>query len=228
MPEQPKGIPIDELIRNHKVPTVATPPPVQNQTTPKPPNGAQFMGQDGKWYYRYEIQGEIHVLPKPIEQMSEQDFFNLPITLYDQQIGRLPQDLTVKFKDPQWAGYWFNRKARDGVRVGQGKALGFVPAKKEDLEWYAPHLNDEDGGLINYDLVLMKIHKAKLYGVFYKQAMDQAKMRGGIDRYKTEAENTVRQGGGDLGKAPYYITPQAKEEFQGLGPVANLPTVGER
>ena len=78
------------------------------------------------------LDGQKVVLPKKIEEMTEQDFFDMPISSMDTQLGRMPQDLSVKFKDPQWAGYWFNKKAKDGQRVGVARAMGFVPAKVEE------------------------------------------------------------------------------------------------
>jgi hypothetical protein len=231
MPEKyqgpPPGVtatPIDQLLREANVPTApapqvkAAPAPV----TSPPKNGAAFMDQSGRMMYRYEMNGEVIILPKPVEQMKEQDFYDLPISLYDSMPGRLPQDLTVKFKDPQWAGYWFNRKARDGSRIGTAKALGFEPVHKEDLEFYAPHLSDSDGSITNYDLVLFKIHKAKLF-LKYKESIDKAKLLGGIEGYKQEANRSLSPA--NRQQSPYFHTPQAIQEFQGIGPVTNLPTV---
>lgn len=217
MPESKKEK-IDDLLKSADV--IAAKPVAQKEL----PEGA-FTGQDGRTYYRYQLDGDTIVLPKPIEQMKEQDFYNLPVSLFDAQPGRLPQNLTVTFKDPQWAGYWFNKKAGSGTRVSIAKSLGYIPARKEDLEHYQLELSDADGAIEQNDVVLMKIHKAKLY-MQYKNAMDIAKSKGSINRHKADAENFVRQAGGDLSKGSYYHTPQALQEFQGIGPVDNLPTVG--
>jgi len=216
---QDKPYNVDDLIKSHKVQTVAAPPAKDE----KPVSG-MFRDQSGRQLWRYDMGGEMVVLPKPLEQMSEQDFYNLPVSLYDSMPGRLPQNLTVKFKDPQWAGYWFNKKAGDGARVGVARALGYQPAHIEDIEAMGAGLDDKDGAVEQHDLVLMKIHKAKLY-LKYKEWIDKAKALGGINGYKNAAISYVSQGGGDLSKGPYYHTPQATGEFQGIGPVANLPVV---
>jgi hypothetical protein len=186
----------------------------------KHPNA--FMGQDGRTYYKYLPEGdngEVIVTPKPIEQMSEQDFYDMPISLFDGMAGRIPQNLTVTFKDPQWAGQWFNKKAGDGARVGVARSLGFVPAKKEDLQSYFAGLNDRDGAVEQHDLVLMKIHKAKLY-LKYAEWIALAKKRGSINRYKDEATNSMPAGAKrDL--VGFYHTPQALNEIQGLGKAPN-------
>jgi hypothetical protein len=209
---------IDDLIKQSKVSTVSAPPPVAE----KAPVQGMFKGQDGRNYWRYDLQGEMVVLPKPIEQMSEQDFYNLPVSLYDSMPGRLPQNLSVKFKDPQWAGYWFNKKAGSGARVSTARSLGYLPAVQDDIELMVAGLDATDGAIEQHDLVLMKIHKAKLF-LKYKEWIDKAKLLGGIESYKNRAESVVKQGGGDLDKGQYFLTPQAKQEFQGVGPVVNLP-----
>jgi hypothetical protein len=125
----------------------------------------------------------------------------------------------VRFKDPQWAGYWFNRTAKDGSRVWDARLLGFVPAKIEDLEFYYKGLNDQDGAVEQHDLVLMKIHKAKLYSKL-GEWMAKAKRDGGINAYKDTAAEYLRQSTGRDGgtKVQYYHTPQAVNEPQGIGP----------
>lgn len=224
MPEKPPAetLTVDELLRRANVQPVAAPAPVAK---PEPIVNGAFVDKGGRMMYRYEVNGEAVILPKPVEQMSEQDFYNLPISLYDNMPGRIPQNLSVKFKDPQWAGYWFNKSAKFGQRVSVARSLGYVPAKKEDLLEYSLELNDQDGAVEQHDLVLMKIHKAKLY-MQYKQWSDKAKIMGGIEGYKNAANQSLNPSNRE--KDPYFFTPQATQEFQGVGPVSNLPTVGTR
>jgi len=180
------------------------------------------MGQDGRTYYKYFLdgdKGEVVVTPKPLEEMTEQDFYDMPISLFDGMAGRIPQNLTVTFKDPQWAGQWFNKKAGSGARVGVARSLGFEPAKKEDLASYFAGLNDADGAVEQHDLVLMKIHKFKLY-IKYAEWIQKAKTRGGINKYKEQAENAMPSGG-RKGLVGHYHTPQALNEIQGLGKAPN-------
>jgi hypothetical protein len=212
---------LDEALNAAGVKTVET-LPAKTPDAPKPePQGGAYIHADGRTLYKYSLDGQTVILPKPLEQMSEEDFYQLPISLMDGQAGRLPQTLTVKFKDPQWAGHWFNRKAGDGRRVSEAKALGYVPASRDDCEWVAHSLNDEDGAIIDNDLVLMKIHKAKLY-LQYKQWMDIARVKGGKASYLKTAEGAL--GAGGAGKVDHYFTPQAEKEYSGLGPVVQIPT----
>ncbi len=219
-PEQ-KAYTVDELVKAANVNVVAAPPP---QSEKKKPAAGMFKGQDGRDYWRYDLDGEMVILPKPIEQMTEEDFYKLPPSLYDMQPGRLPQNLTVVFKDPQWAGYWFNKSAKNGVRVSVARSLGYVPATQDDCETIVAGLDPTTGAIEQHDLVLMKIHKAKLYRK-YAEWIGMAKQRGGIESYKNAAESEVMSHGGDLTKGRYYHTPQATQEFQGVGPVVNMPTV---
>jgi hypothetical protein len=178
----------------------------------KHPNA--FRAQDGRILYKYEIDGQTVVSLKPMEDTSLEEFCEgMPISMFQGQAGRLPQNLTVTFKDPQWAGFWVNKKARDGYRVGDLRSQGWVPAKIEDLESYFSGLNDKDGALEQYDLILMKIHKAKLY-MRLAEAILKAKRDGGIEGYKDTATKSIR---GKTGQVTFYHTPQAKNEIQGLG-----------
>jgi hypothetical protein len=213
-PQNP--VSVDQLLREANVPTVKT-APVAPEKPPVPiPQGAMFRDKGGKMLYRYEIDGRVHLLPKPYEQMKEQDYYNLPITLYDEMPGRIPQNLNVTFKDPQWAGYWFNKHAKDGRRVAEGRSMGFTPAKKEDLDKYCLELNDQDGAVEQGDLVLMKTHKVNLY-LRLKESLDKAKRAGGVENFKTTAATGMNPA--NVAKDPYYIAEQAKQEYQGVGPV---------
>jgi hypothetical protein len=188
----------------------------------KSTNDGAFLAGDGRMMYKYTVDGETIVTPKPMDKMTEEDFYRLPVTLADMAPGRLPQNLTVIFRDPQWAGHWFNRKARDGQRVNEAKALGFVPATRDDCESVMQNLNDEDGAIMDGDLVLFKIHKAKLYRK-YAQWMEMARTLGGKSSYMNRAESQV--GGAGDGKVGYFFTPQSNE-FSGVGPVTQIPTQG--
>lgn len=176
-----------------------------------------FMGQDGRTYYKYKMDdaGETLVTPKPIEEMSIDDFAEMPLSMFDSSIGRIPQNLTVTFKDPQWAAHWFNKKARDGYRVSEGRSMGYTPVLKEDLKSYFAGLNDKDGAIEQYDLVCMKIHKGRLYAKL-AEYIQKAKMRGSINGYKNEAVRSM-PAGGKPGMVGFYHSDQALSEVQGLG-----------
>lgn len=220
-PEQKQAYSVDDLVKDAKVNVVAQPPA---PTAKAKPQDGMFIAGDGRKLWRYTVDGETHVYPKPVEEMSEQDFYNLAPDFSKMTTGRLPSNLSAVFKDPQWAGYWFNKSARSGVRVSEARSMGFIPATQDDIEMIVAGLDSKDGAIEQHDLVLMKIHKAKLYSR-YAALIAAAKAKGGIDSYKNLAENEVMSHGGDISKGRYYHTPQAKEEFQGLGPVVNMPTV---
>lgn len=219
----PESVNVDDLMKSAGIETTtATPAPSPKKEAAEPAKNGAFLAQDGRMLYKYSLpNGQTIITPKPLEQMGEQDYYDLPITLSDNGSNRIPQDLTVKFRDPQWAGHWFNRKAGDGRAISRARARGYVPALREDCEWIAHGLNDQDGGIVDNDLVLFKIHKALLF-LQYKEWQDEARKLGGRDRYKNEAEGTV---GGRSDKVNYYHTPQATQEYTGLGPVVHLPQV---
>jgi len=222
---------IDGLLANSGVvalPASETPEKTEATAKEEVENGTYlgtFRADNGRWMHKYADSDSrlgYLVLPKKVEEMTEEDFYAMPISLLDGQAGRIPQTLTVKFRDPQWAGRWFNRKAQDGRRVSEARSLGYIPAKVEDCEWLAHGTNDGDGAVIDNDLVLMKIHKQKLF-LQYKEWMDLARIKGGQARYKQEAESMV--GGRANDKVSHYLTPQATGEFNGVGPVTHLSTV---
>jgi hypothetical protein len=218
MPEPPKHDP-KLVVDPSKLPTMlnTTTVPLRPDDPPSP-ECKTFMGQDGRTYYKYKVDGQELVTVKPLEQMTEQDFYDLPIAAYEAQAGRIPNNLTVEFVDPQMAGYWVNCHYNNGMRVVDARTRGFVPAKREDLKFVCTGLDDTDGAVkqAGGDLILMKISKAKLF-MRYKEWMDIARLRGGVDHYKSVASNAVN---------PKYfsfdIAKQAQREFQGLGPVQQM------
>lgn len=220
-PQNP--VSVDQLLRDANVATVKSAPPQLEKPSAPIPQGAVLRDKSGRMMYRYEVDGVVHLLPKPMEQMSEQDYYNLPITLMDMQPGRIPQNLTVTFKDPQWAGHWFNKNAKEGLRVAEARALGFQPAKKEDLDKYCLELNDQDGAVEQGDLVLMKTHKVSLY-MRYKESMDRARLQGGVEGYKNKANAELSPA--NRAQDPYYVSEKAKQEFQGTGPLYDIDQAG--
>jgi hypothetical protein len=228
MPEKPGSSPqnpvtVDQLLKDANVPVVSSAPVNASKPPESIPQGAVLRDKSGRMMYRYEVDGNVVLLPKPVEQMKEQDYYDLPITLYDNQPGRIPQNLAVVFKDPQWAGHWFNKRAKEGLRVAEGRSLGFQPAKKEDLDKYYLELNDKDGAIEQGDLVLMKTSKVNLY-LRYKQAMDKALLSGGVAGYKNRANELLNPA--NRAKDPYYVTTQATNELQGVAPVTSAGEAG--
>jgi hypothetical protein len=171
---------------------------------------------NGKTFYKIKMADGTEIAsPKPIGDMTLEDFERLPGAMSVDN-NKLPQELSVKFKEPHWAGHWFNCMAGEGKRVHMvARSLGFVPAKIEDLEWYSAGLNDGDGALRNGDLVLFKIHKMKLLQR-QASAMNQARSYQDPKKYLTMAQSGMPE---NKGKAEIYFRPEANNEPQGLGAV---------
>lgn len=194
---------------------------LENRTKPAPLLGSPkiVVLEDGRRMYQYEAEGHTTILPKPVEECTEQDYFSLmPFSMMDIEHNRIPQNLTVVGKDPQYAFHWFNKKNKSGARVGEGRAMGFMPAKIEDLKWVSSHLNDKDGAVEQDDLILMKIHKAVLFARA-KHWMDTAAFRGSVNGYKDQAATMVSPG--NQGRVKFDVKDVATNEMQGLGPVSH-------
>jgi hypothetical protein len=178
---------------------------------------------DGKTWYRYHVDGEQLTLRKPLDQMTEDDWMRTPISLSSVQTSRIPQELTVKFRDPQWAARWFNKSAKDGVRLNQARYMGFVPAKRDDLEWVfnSSGISDADGAVEQGDLVLFKIHKAKL-AVMLQKNFAEAAGRGTPQSYLSKTESSVMVPDNHRTHVNFNLTEHALTEKQGVGPVVPL------
>lgn len=227
-----KSFTVDELLKRAQVPVATTPQSpsgaAQPEKAPSPAPDGAFM-VSGRMYYRQTIPGtaDTIVSTKPLnwETMTEQDFYDMPMQLQlEATPGRLPVNLTVKFKDPQYAGHWFNKKAGGGRRLGIASTLNFVPAKKEDLEWCASNLKDSDGAVEQDDVVLFKIHKAQLYK-YFRQNLEQSRSKGSAKAYQGMASEGLNPA--NRTKDIYYLGPQATEEFTGVGPVADVGEGGK-
>ncbi len=221
--DKPKTMSVEEVLKRANVPTANGPAPAAVKEAPAE-DGA-FMA-NGKMMYRYTFNGEVIVTPKPIENMTEQEFYDAAIPmLLDNSTGRLPANLTVRFKDPQYAGHWFNKAAGKSQRIGVARTLGFVPATKADLDWFSPELNDTDGALEQGgDLVLFKIHKAKLF-MYFKQNLEKSRRQGGVEGYRAKANEGLNPA--NRSKDPFWVGPQATEEFTGVGPVVSAGDGGK-
>ena len=180
--------------------------------------------------YKYEMDGYPPVVTrKKLEELTFEDMAESNFSLYENTPNRLPQNLTIEFKDPQWAGHWFNRKSRDGYRVDRAvnQLGGWQPAKRSDLKYSLKGLKDTDGAVEDGDLVLLKIPKWILFAQC-KEWMDEARKRGGINRFAGEAQGPLspRQ----KSKIDFYLSEQATEELKdirdpfgsALGPVVQL------
>lgn len=219
--EKPKDL--NELLSAHGVSGIAAvdaaPAPASKAPDPAPAADGYlgaFQGGDGRWLHSYVIDGRKVILPKKVEEMRDEDFLALSSSMYDPVSNRIPQNLTVKFREAHLAGYWANRKAQDGKSVRRLMAMGFRTAKKEDCDWIPQGLNTDDGEITDGDVVLMVVHKAKLFMGFLASYYEDAMLKGGQKGYRQTAEAELHGKGGD--KVSHFMTPQANE-FHGLGPL---------
>lgn len=113
---------------------------------------------------------------KKIGEMTEEDFYRLPIQLSAKNMQNMTE-LHVVFKDPSMTGRWFNYKTKTEDRVARAFMQGFTACTREDVEACHIKQTDENGALVYGDLVLLKIPKAVLWGGYYKRNMDTAVSR---------------------------------------------------
>ncbi len=224
--DTPESVSISDLLATAGVKaSIPTPEsiasePVQGEVKEPEVQGDKYLGEfrggDGRFLHKYILDGRQVVLPKKIEEMSDEEFLQVGSTLYDPTANRIPLNLTVKFRDKHIAGHWANRKAQDGKSVRRLQSMGFEVAKKEDCEWLPQGLNAEDGAVIDGDLVLMKIHKMKLIGGFLASYYREALEKGGQKSYLQTAQGSI---GGPTNKVQHYQAAQTQHEFSGLGPI---------
>src|ERR1700723_3462248 len=88
---------LGEVLAEAGIKTVDALPAKEPEPKKEEPQGGAFMAGHGRMMYKYQWNGEAIVTPKPLEQMTEQDFYDLPVSLIGAEAGRLPQNLTVKW-----------------------------------------------------------------------------------------------------------------------------------
>lgn len=129
---------------------------------------------------------------KSIGELTEQDFYRLPVVLKARDTANMTE-LHVVFKDPSMTGHWFNWKSKQPDRVAQAHMQGFTACTKDDVEACHIKTSDENGSLVYGDLVLMKISKAQLWGGYYKKNMQSATQRvdmGGMKKTSPDVPGT--------------------------------------
>lgn len=111
---------------------------------------------------------EVKALPeevkeKPInwDEVSEKDVFDLSqnIPAVDQEA---PQSEFIQLKDKSYIPRWVNVTPK---RMGQAIQQGYTYITKEDLDpnWVHGLIQDTSGHYADFDVVAMKIHKARYY-----------------------------------------------------------------
>jgi len=135
---------------------------------------------------------------KKLEDMTESDFAKLDIRLVakDQQ---LRNDLTVVLKDKSMTPRWINNKAGGGRSLNRALSMGFTMVERSDIE-YAVETNYDaaTGALQCHDVVCMKIPKIILFGQYYKDNEEKARVRltrQGLNQGNLSANLTISGGG---------------------------------
>jgi hypothetical protein len=141
---------------------------------------------------------------KPVEEMTEQDFYKTGITFRAKDLT-LMTDLHVVLKDKSMEPRWFNYKAGNGRSVQQGYMRGFRAVTKEDTEFTHAKTTDENGALVMGDLVCLMIPKVILFGGYYKDSMEKAKAR--VNRAMTAqgANKNLQESGQPGFSGDYYV-----------------------
>lgn len=175
----------------------------ERQQNPEPPPATEFSGVD-----ECVAAAEKHA-GKSIGDMTEQEFYRLPVKL----IARNTQGMTelnVVFKDPAMTGHWFNAKAKEGMRVQQGYMQGFTACTKDDVVICHSKATDENGAIVQGDLVLLKIPKMVLWSR-YKENQETAKAR--VNRAMHDPNSASRPGDDSLPRSgEFFITNQTQAQ----------------
>jgi hypothetical protein len=127
-----------------------------------------------------------------IRALTEKDILSDAIVALDL---KMPNFLDVMPKDAVYSLRWVNRKyqGEGGSRVEQCRALGFTNARPEDIDSpLSDRMTIMDGAIVSGDLVLMKINKLILYGIF-KANMIKANQIHNTKNVHKEAMNAGRQ-----------------------------------
>lgn len=137
---------------------------------------------------------------------------------------QLPTFLDVRPKDPVYVLHWVNRKysGEDGTRIDKFRGIGFVNARQEDIDGpLSDKMQIDNGAIVSGDLLLMKINKAILFGIYKANLLRANKIHNpknvhkeAMEAGKKELRTQLRQAGVNPnlyeGKLGMFI-PDAKE-----------------
>jgi hypothetical protein len=146
---------------------------------------------------------------KSIGDLTQDEFDRIPIKLSARTTQGMTE-LSVIFKDPSMTGHWFNRKAKEGLRVQQAYMQGFTACTKADVEMCHATTSDENGSLVQGDLVLLKIPKIVLWSR-QKDYQETAKAR--VNRAMNDPRAAARPGDGpgQLPRGADYFIPDTAQ-----------------
>ena len=118
---------------------------------------------------------------------------------------RLPNNLTVRSKDPQYRLRWVEFKSEDGRRYNDCCNMGFRNAKPEEVVGLNTTLKVQPDGIKYNDVILMIIPCETLDGYYKYNALRALKMvsqKGSAKIAAAEGNAQLRQGMADAGINP--------------------------
>jgi hypothetical protein len=154
------------------------------------------------------------VTGKTIGEMTEADFYNVPIKLIAQS-QMYSTELTVQMKDPSMACRWFNKDHKGGAMVQQAIYRGYQPCTKDDVEYSHATATDERGAITMGDLVLLKMSKIRHFSM-YKDNAEKAKYRVSQQLSKPFGAHVPGTDNGSLNNtpvSPYMIESKTGSSF---------------
>lgn len=126
-------------------------------------------------------------------KIKDDDIFHDAIVAIDL---KLPSYLDVKPKDPSVMFRWVNRKfnGEGGNRYEQMRSMGFRNTEPDDCatKFDPNRINTQDGGILCGDLILMKIPKILLLGMYRANYNKSNKMFNSTN-VNNEARNVAKQ-----------------------------------
>jgi hypothetical protein len=160
--------------------------------------------------------------PLPQQQVAVQRNESIPCEIDPAVVARplmMPDFIGIKPKDPNLEGHWVNYdvgEKHSSMRFEQMKAMGFRPAKPDEVQNVSPSYATADGKIINGDVIYMVIPKAVYQGAL-KWNWEKAQRRRGSANATNEARDMAKtmiaQAGGaksQLNKISTFV-PSASE-----------------
>lgn len=132
---------------------------------------------------------------KPDSELTMDDILTDAVTVVDY---RVPNFLDVQPKDRTWAFRWVNRKhdGDGGNRYLTMRAMGWVNVESvEEIDGdISQYVSCQDKSIVYNDVILMKMPRAKLYGMYKANMIKSNRMfnRGAIhEAAKTEGNKSL-------------------------------------
>jgi len=140
------------------------------------------------------------VSPKTLNKFALEDFMRASVVA---RPVRLPNNLDVRSKDPNYRLRWVEFKSEDGRRFNDCLNMGFRIAKKEEVVGLNSTLKQDADGIKYNDVVLMIIPCETIDGYYKYNALKALKMvsKSGVAKLaQNVADMELRSGINSAGK----------------------------